>query len=487
MNWSVFCSMLGRLAELSNYLAVCAAEYDNAGRTRNLAPIRSYLRFALDNLDIHFPEDGEYIYGADPTLPPPRLIAGLSRVLVNLRTTTPHRILFHYLERSTELESPPYRWNDTREIIALDHTTQFSTFKNILEHTLDNVVVYGGLDRLNDTKTSGWMDTVIQALYACWTPDQTCEPTALPTAIIHYLNNRTSDDALSQFVFKHDLKMWSAFPITLSPASYGVDPGVPIDKVLTALWRISVSPFHDRWPSNGDLRIYEAVLEGVKKISSSSSSTLSVVPMVKIKILDALEALTWSRTFEEWPLNHWLLSTETALSMPPEFLEGHVSQLIGTHSSSLHYHLVQSRVVETRIALIAEFLDNCNSGLDRYKAGETLRHIGATMPHTQIHASHQTRLANGMNRAANSHEPDVELLDAVISCEIFDLYADMPGSAPSMFRSERHAWLDDATARRQIKDILSRHVQSRITNPSPMQARAEAIVRGLNRLHVTVI
>ncbi|KAJ7708042.1 hypothetical protein B0H17DRAFT_1174282 [Mycena rosella] len=462
MDWNVFCSMLGRLAELSTYLAVCEAEYHNGGHTPNLQPVTSYLESAMESLNISLSETPEImhyiLYGvAEPTVSPLRLIAGLSRVLVILRTTTPHRILFRYLERCAELESPPYRWKDTRARISLDNTAQFSAFKDILERTLERVIVGGGLDRLNDVKTSGWMDTIVQELYASWMPDQTSEPTALPTGIIHYLINRTSDTALSQFVSNHHLEMRSAFPITLSATRPVIDPygrEIKIDETLAALWRILSLPLRiPTFNMEKPWSIFDAILE---KVIDSGRSNSSVIAMVKTKILDNLG--WW---IEEFP--HSVLCTETAHARASEFREE-------------EGYVLRNHIIETSVALLAEFLEDCNSTLVLYKAAETIRHIGASaVPRAEIHASHQVRLANGMHRAANVDKPDVDLIDAVISCRMFDLYT-QPGP------SESHPWLDDPIARSQIQDALSAYANS---SPiiSPISLRAQAIIEGLDRLH----
>ncbi|KAJ7669071.1 hypothetical protein B0H17DRAFT_1142222 [Mycena rosella] len=268
-------------------------------------------------------------------------------------------------------------------MIVLDSAVQYAAFKDPLEFALDTVV-YRELDKSNVVKSSGWIDTIIAELYDWWTPNQTREPTPLPPAIIHYLNNRISDDAVSQFISRTGPKTWSAFPITLSPVSQGVDPRVPTGEALAVLWRI-LSLERRKWKSWSDPPL-DAILEAV--VNTGSELTSSVTAMLKVKNLNRL----LSGPFD-LPLQHQLLCTETALALPREFLQGDAS---------------------------------------------------AAVPCAQIHASHHIRLANGMHRAANSDEFHVELLGAVISCKIFDLYA--ATSDPTLGPSERHAWLDDAIA-----------------------------------------
>ncbi|KAJ7669082.1 hypothetical protein B0H17DRAFT_1209732 [Mycena rosella] len=162
------------------------------------------------------------------------------------------------------------------------------------------------------------------------------------------------------------LQTWAAFPVTLSATSRVLDHKTGIDTVLAALWRIS-SLETAPWAPVLTPNIYDAVLEALTNMGPSSTPISSIIPMVKTNLLDTLAARNWLRAIEEWPLNRRLLRTETSYAIPPEFLEGAIGHFNDRHSRTSYTALLQDRVIETRLALLAEFLDDCNSGFVHYK------------------------------------------------------------------------------------------------------------------------
>ncbi|KAJ7660441.1 hypothetical protein B0H17DRAFT_1212622 [Mycena rosella] len=86
-----------------------------------------------------------------------------------------------------------------------------------------------------------------------------------------------------------------------------------------------------------------------------------------------------------------------------------------------------------------EFLEGCHPNFVPYKVAHTLRYIArVSAPRVEIHQSHQTRLANGMHNVLNPEKP--ELLEAVIGCQIFDLYyAGLPDPTTNASEPHRHA------------------------------------------------
>ncbi|KAJ7480677.1 hypothetical protein FB451DRAFT_1394752 [Mycena latifolia] len=176
--------------------------------------------------------------------------------------------------------------------------------------------------------------------------------------------------------------------------------------------------------------------------------------------------------------------------MLPGFLDESIIQVVDRSDQTSLTDLLRNRVTEARIALLSNFLDGCNPAFIPYKAAETLKHIGDNViPVAEVHETHQIRLANGMQRVANPDEPGgTELLSAVVSSRIFDLYAGLPVDDQWFSGdSERCAWADNADARAQIKEALSAYVNTSSNNGSALLTRAQAILQGLDKLHPVVV
>ncbi|KAJ7119761.1 hypothetical protein C8R44DRAFT_982405 [Mycena epipterygia] len=441
MAWCTFCRAKSDLADLSEYLARCEAGV-KPGPSPNLQPVISYLKSLLSTgiLPVDYlVANGtvlDFINGrcriGDPDDIDPDDNSELARAIEDISINTPHRIMLEYFRRLALVESPPYRWQETEDPISLDYSAPFSAFKENLEVTLHNVVS-GHRNILNDAKAHEWTDIILGKLCSWWQPDQTREPTPIPRALIHYLNTRTSDAALTQLAFANSIvyNLWTAFPITLTdwpPGSLEVElHKIGIDEVLTALWRVSSLV---QWGSSTEL--YESALEAVLK-SRESSITVSVIVMLKAKILDSLVYFGTARS----SLRHQLLPVQTAIVDPENFSSADEidAGMDDAHAKTIHA-LVADRVNEAKIALLAEFLEGLDSGPLPYKAIETIRRIGGAIPRGKIHESHQIRFAKGMDcvlRVGDSYT-SAELLEALIACQVFELLTDTRGSTIQLFR-----------------------------------------------------
>ncbi|KAJ7480684.1 hypothetical protein FB451DRAFT_1238208 [Mycena latifolia] len=482
MDWNTFCGVKSHLSQLLKYLALCEGDLKN-GHIPDLERVTSYLR-ALGSGDLQLGRSPKILYhlnilAGDPPPPLAVVIPELVRVIEDYCTGTPYRLLFQYLKSLASLNSPPYRWRETQKMITLDPSPSFSALQGDLELALESVI-YRHQKRLNESNDNSWIDTIIQTLYFFWKPNQTCEPTALPRAIIYYLNNRSSDYALGRCMWPYDLKTWPAFPITISKALTMVDPSrheMGIEGVLTSLWRLC--SLRGPWIADADTAIHEAVLEAVMD-ADSTPLTFSIIAMVKTRILNSL-----GHAPDESAFKHWLLPTDTAVVISPQIIGGQMTdgKTLGT--------LLQNRVEEAKIALLSDFLEGCGSGFVPYKAAETLDYIGTIVPQSEIHETYQIHLANSMHRLWNHNKSHgTELLNTLITCKIFDLYAEFPNFNLINVSGERHAWLDNAGARAQIKDTLSGYVKKlafESTSGAPsVLTRAQAVLRGLDSLHLVI-
>jgi hypothetical protein len=105
-------------------------------------------------------------------------------------------------------------------------------------------------------------------------------------------------------------------------------------------------------------------------------------------------------------------------------------------------------------------------------------------PEAEIHATHQVRVAQAIHHLAQILDRDnsssAELLDAILDSEMFEVYFDA-GQTPGFSTSNAYPWLQDSSARVQIRDTLADYGQK--FPSSHMVPRIRAIVDGLQYLH----
>ncbi|KAF7360129.1 hypothetical protein MVEN_00741300 [Mycena venus] len=473
LKWSTFCSLKGRLTTLIKDLETVV----KGGFPPDFGSVRKYLVVPAWRF-LPFHTDDVWKFLDDPTHDNniahlSARVAGLAQALEIYYARTSHSLFFSYLSSLASLESPPYRWLETQETMLLDHSTPFSIFKDEWEIALESIVYSPHPDGWT-VEAKEWSDILIARLCFFWRPE---EPTPIPRALIYYINEPKSDRALQGSLISPRSRaqaLWSAFPITLSTRpsrlSYNEtgDENV-LEQVLMALWRVAslgpqVSPHS-----------YQTVLETVIKVAPADSPvTLSVVALVKTLLVGSLKGSMTFRDLENL-VGHSILVTETA-SIVPSAGDPDSEPLEAKHN----------RVLEVKIALLAEFLDRCSVSFMPYQTVETIRSIGnsISVPRTVVHERHQRRLVNGINKTLNSDLPDgVKLLEASLSLPLFDLYAGVPDFSLSQLR-QWHAWLDNPVARAKLKDTLIHYVNNTATKPaSSVLTRIQAILRGLDSLH----
>ncbi|KAF7347041.1 hypothetical protein MVEN_01457800 [Mycena venus] len=390
-------------------------------------------------------------------------VANVTQMVNEFAIRAFHGVFFEYAIQSASLESPPYRWLVTQKTMLPLVSRPFSVFEDDLERALDEVVGSIHMDIWIEP-THQWIDTLIETLCPFWQPDK---PTQIPRALIHYINMRKSDklDALRLIVHR----LWSAFPITLSnPPSkrfyVHTDPVQDLEEVMTALWCVASSKPRLRYRPG--LRLYQSILEAVTRIGSPESPvTVSVVAMMKTLVIDSLQDFSN-------PIGHLVLPTQTAIIIPVDSSP--------MSNSRPFQQALYDRKLEATISLLAEFLDHCSREFMPHRAVETVRSLGNFIypPRGLVHETHQRRLANGIQRLLNCNNPDgVELVEAIISrCHILDLYADLPD--PQRVWSPRHPWIDNSTAREEIKDTLTKYMML-----NPVHRTVSTILARLDSLH----
>ncbi|KAJ7477901.1 hypothetical protein B0H11DRAFT_1864524 [Mycena galericulata] len=497
LRWNEFYAIRIRLTELLEYLARCKRDV-RGGCAPDLRPVTSYLVSLMWSWSPGFhwsttyelwKDNREDQYTTLPAdyFPPSTIIPGLVHEIDDFLINAPHFIMLEYYGRMGSLKSPPYRWDERQALIHLDQVvipSPSSYMQDELERVLDDLV-YGHLEAFKNPLDDYWVDPVVLNLCTLWRLDQISEPRAIPSAIIQYLNKRGSDIALRNFLSRYHVHLWASIPKTLCDG-----PSVPIghiqrqgivgvEDVLTALWRVLSLPagvFVTTYTTEPPplLEIYESALAAVTK-AKSSSIAFSVGTMIKGLILGSLDQEPSGSQFV-----HPLLPTETANVAPRQF---DTTEMIDDTAESIGRY----RKVEAKIVLVADFLDECSSGVTPYRAAETLQKMDdSNLIHRgTIHEAHQIRLARSMARVSAFH--GAELLTTVVSTTIFDVYAGIPLAGGDNPPPERYAWLDSLPARTQIKKTLLAYINklhgSVPSGLGPLFTRIQNIIRGLDSLH----
>ncbi|KAF7341279.1 hypothetical protein MVEN_01864000 [Mycena venus] len=368
--WNSVSAVEPHSLELLDYLAKCRIDIEQ-GREPDKQPLILILKEILL-------EDNYYVQRVNHSNLTVELISEIETEINKIRCNT----RLNYLERAAGLDSEPYQWRGTLDLVLLP---SFKVFKDEqpLGYILDRIVE-DQIQNLN-TKNCVWIDTVIGDLYCSYTPDR---PTMIPSGMIRYINERTEINPLFWFnCYDHLL---SNFPTTLStPSSDRLF--FTEDQLLTALWRLTSSPYLTGCES----AMYLSVLE-VLANSSVSAISISVTVLVKAELYRSLRLAV---TDENWlsRFNHSLLPTETAVVPQP-------SSVVADQDNSITsaQMFMWDRIDEGMVALLAEFIELCGSEPFPYKAAETLLHTGHPLPPTLIHDIHQNRLAQAIGKLFES-------------------------------------------------------------------------------------
>jgi hypothetical protein len=484
MRWRTFCSARSSLNILANYLAQCNVDVQR-GVAVDLHGVIMYLK-SLPRWT--FSTTGR-LYEFDAVVDPAsEIIPELLRAIDQLNVQTPYAIWFQYIRDAAKLDAQPYRWHKTRNAISID-AAPFATFDDILAPLLTEVVHHrnfiGPAAVSND-----WNDTCVRELCAFWRPNK---PVPIPYGILDYLIKLDSDEALQEFLVETliDIHLCSCFPVTLSRGPCGLRPSGrhrldPDFAVNAAIWRLASVTLDKGGRVQHDLSpaLSEPLLKALQIVTNFEQVAFSSIAMIKSILLGSL--LGCHPPPRVPPLRHPLLPTDAANPAPPEFLDAEV--LAWPHTCEPFQQVLYNRIVEAKIALIAEFLEGFRFDFIPYKGTDTLRRICGDVPAPQaeIHATHQVRFANGIHHLVQmlgrDNSNDKEKLDAIFDSQMFEEYFDA-GRKPHEGRSSSaRAWLQDSSARVQIRDTLVEYYSNELTLAA-MPPRIRGILDGLQYLH----
>ncbi|KAF7341275.1 hypothetical protein MVEN_01863600 [Mycena venus] len=459
LRWNSVSAVEPRSLELLDYLAKCRIDIEQ-GREPDKQPLILILKEVLL-------EDNYYVQRVNHSNLTVELILEIETEINEIRCNT----RFNYLERAAGLDSEPYQWQETLDLVLLP-SFKVSKHEQPLGYTLSRIV-RDEIQNLN-TKNCVWIDTIILDLYCSYTPDS---PIAIPAGMIQYLNERTGID--HSFWFHCTGRLLSNFPTTLSmPSSDRLF--VTEDQLLTALWRLISSPY----PLRCESAMYLSVLKALAN-SGVSAISISVTVLVKAKLYRSLEsALTDENLL--YSFNHPLLPTKTAVAPQPSSVV--VGQDTNIPSAQM---LMWNRIDEGMVALLAEFTALCGSDPFPYKAVETLQHIGHNLWPTLVHEDHQIQFAQAIGKLFESPH-GAEVLPSVVGLEIFTPYVEEWEYIMPWREVPLKPWLTSSHARSTIKATFSAFAET-LSNDTSSDSefasrllRLRQIVERLESLHPAI-
>ncbi|KAJ6476809.1 hypothetical protein C8R45DRAFT_934467 [Mycena sanguinolenta] len=363
------------------------------------------------------------------------------------------RIFIHYLETSASLDAPPYRYTETHEFIEPQTIPLSSEMRRSIESALEKIIYD------------------LHKLFTFWIPeDDPEERICLPASVIGYLNFRTSMDALWRFV-KTCHRQWGCVAMTLlngpsrthpSSSCFSKDPDRT--QTLKALWNIlragHILIEHEDEPIIPSLRVATNLLD-VLFTMPSSPEAMSVITLVENKILNRLHRLADGTTEDHiLQLNHPLLPTETAVTVPVEDLRRSLND--GTVQK--FRNVLLDRVAEARIVVISEYLEWCSSEISPFNFAKTLQRF----------------------LSVSSGDVVLEALDGVIK-NTLQVYTPITRLARPHIRGlQLYPYLENHVAREIIKDafIEYKNTVTAMDPPLPdLLSSMEEIINSLDFMH----
>ncbi|KAJ7145556.1 hypothetical protein C8R44DRAFT_655501 [Mycena epipterygia] len=462
MIWCTFCAVQDDLISLQRDIS----RRENADL--------NLVKFSLENLRLKFYHTG--VGGVLDQLPSmPLQLATLRSIIDKFLLETPYQILFQYLSESARLTSPPYRWTETQGGIQLEPLVELSSFQEEIEGHLHDIIFHQA-DSLNifpDVTELTWIDTSVSILLSFWQPDY---HVAIPRAVIQFLNQRYSDLALDHILCQGkgvESNLWSNFPATLlngpSAPLFPIMPPLAREDVFTALWRLA----HFQSYSTISSVHFKAILDALSNADSSFAYLChSIAFLVKQRMLTNNTPHYVGGPGGDLPtpiLKHpgLVLAEKTTVDV-----------MVSEDQYDILEQSLHIGTTEARINLLTEFLEHCSSDVLPYKVVETVQTFDCPPPTKPIHHTHQIRLANSIHGAFLArNSPD--LLNAIITANCFDLYAQAP-------RRGWTPWLEDPSARTKIKNAFADYEKTLMlsADSSPaIRTRLRMILEALDHLH----
>ncbi|KAJ7145561.1 hypothetical protein C8R44DRAFT_863435 [Mycena epipterygia] len=465
--WSIFCSIRIQVLETLRYIKLCQ-DAIAAEQTPDIRPALSCINVLQVQESFFVPYWRiEGLDDAKENIPvgSPATSLWLEKVfycLQSFRHDIPYLIFFDYLEQATSLDGLPYAFDDTRKMFQLPDRPPSTLVRSRLEWIFKDIV-NKHLDALRANPAVHWIDEILTVLASFWlsTHDE-ISTMAIPHAMLQYLIHRNSDVAVSQTLLKTDCNiLWSCMSASLTDDAWATWV-VPSDS-LTALWHLSALTLKsaESFSENTIPRthVLESTLSCAMAINAPSSS---VIALLKATFLNSLTPSQNSGLRMEdkevyQRLTHNVFPQHTLNDIPAD------NALWNQEWYTLR-EILENRTREAYVAVLAEFLESCNSSGFRlsYNAVETISLLDPSwltrFRRVRIHASVQLSFANGVHCIFQFLREKPEVLETVANLRVFSI----------IISAENHAesrWLDEPKACEIIRDSLTEYMDAFPSTP----------------------
>ncbi|KAJ7829145.1 hypothetical protein B0H13DRAFT_2116337 [Mycena leptocephala] len=396
----------------------------------------------------------------------------------------PALILAQYFTSSAALQSLPYHWDETWPMIAADLDS--SAFPQEFDSCLDYLV--------NATMTTPRitvLETIISALLSLWNPTDT---TPIPNTMINLLkqcNSKLDLGGVLRSGRKIEMYLWAQFAPTLVHSWKGWNEELKL-KVLTALWHLALLPGS---PNVAPAQYLISLQQTQKALWETldispdkhlSEITTSIILLLKFRIVSA-QFVSDNGTIADALacFRDPIFPVDTAITIPDKVLMANAERRISAPYWLALYQSMACRKDEARIMFFAEFLERCTPDSFPYEAVETIGNIVIGPPKGPVHPNHQIRLANGVHATFVAHCV-TGLLNAVINCACWDLYAEQSNGKRDMADSDdRRPWFDNPGARRRLQETFAEYAEKlkESTETPGVLTRLQSIQQGLSAWH----
>ncbi|KAJ7659589.1 hypothetical protein DFH06DRAFT_1472454 [Mycena polygramma] len=465
MKWSTFCAVDVDLALHERYLAQCLTGSPHRPEPPSI-PTSSFLAFVVWKCKLGMHED---MYGDEPIEGVPQVnpdtqitrsqLLQQFEFIRSVRSLTPHSIVFEYLHCCDVLDAPPYQWDETMATISVDEAIPFVAFQDELRRNINRISSERDYAALGSEPC--WYDTVMIRLCSFWKPTV---PVAIPSGIICYLSQRSSD-AVEEFLWQCSIGKyaWPGIRLTLDE-----NKNDSVD-LVRSLWALTLNCSWRRFAATAP-DAFTSYMDALDAMSSRECFA-SVIPLIKMGVLDHVakhKKLDTTDTDLGALSYHGILPAETE---PRSLIDK-------TRSTEV--------LMNAKLNILAEFLEYCTSAELPYEAVETLDTMASqATPRSAVpvQKTYQIRLATSVHAVFAAGKPQ-EFLTAIVSSQLLDPYA---GGQEKPWWDKHFRWITEPIARHKLTEALAGYESTLLADPeSPKDLldRLRAIIHGLKTLHV---
>ncbi|KAJ7749657.1 hypothetical protein B0H16DRAFT_1551007, partial [Mycena metata] len=462
--WNNFCSIQIRVLETLRYIRLCQ-DTIRTGQVPDLKPALT----CIDRLQMQESFFVPYwqiegLADAKENIPAGAQATSLwlqklFYCLQSFHHDIPHLIFFDYLEQATNLDRLPYAYHETLNIFRFPDRPLSSLVRSRLEWIIKEIVDRH-LDSLHGNAAGHWIDEILALLASFWVITEGDRPTvSVPNALLQYMRQRNSYDALSQLVVSIDCNsVWSCIITNVITDSWAATP--ELNSSLIALWHLcelTLKSSHKGFPHPG---ILDSVLSCAVALETPSSS---VVALLKATLLDALTpSKNIGLSIEQQELWQRLIPK----IFPPDATLSDMGPELNHHDWYRLRDTLEIRTREGYVGVLTEFMESfAIAGSLPYNAAETLAlldppFIPASPRKIRVQNHMQIRFADGVHSVFSMPRENTKILEAVADLQVFNV------KIGEDTQDDTYMWLNDSTACKVICESLDQYLAASSQLPS---------------------